>query len=319
MRLPLSLAVCTLFFAASLLADAEPAGVFVAVGYGGRRISSRDGIHWENDQRWSNVTADNDDVLFNVAYGLHRFIAVGGGARFGHILSSRDGKDWKELPLLKGRVATIAFGRDRFVAGHDGELLWSTDGETFHPGKKLEIKGSIHARRSACGDTEAGFMTVIIGDADLWEEKSRVAWRASTTDGETWASQSVDTPAARDIAYGAGHFVVVGPAGLIEQSHDGQNWTRCETAADEDFRAVVWTGSQFLAQGKTLWTSPDGLVWKAQPKPLPCQPAWAQDGVGGIGLSWGGNLFFSSDFIDWKKVEILPGPSFTAAAWGRPE
>ncbi|RYD68883.1 MAG: hypothetical protein EOP84_29530, partial [Verrucomicrobiaceae bacterium] len=105
---------------------AESARLFVAVGYGGRRASSRDGRTWEHEQRWSDEAKDDDNVLFDIAYGLDRFIAVGGGAKIGHLLSTRDGKEWKELPKVKGRVATIAFGNGRFVAGHDAELLWST-------------------------------------------------------------------------------------------------------------------------------------------------------------------------------------------------
>src|ERR1700678_4340614 len=89
------------FSAPNALAEppsASERGLFVAVGYGGRRIASHDGIHWENDQRWSDVAADNDDVLFNVAFGFGRFIAVGGATRVGHLLSTRDGRDWIELP-----------------------------------------------------------------------------------------------------------------------------------------------------------------------------------------------------------------------------
>jgi hypothetical protein len=303
------------FFAAG-----APEGTFVAVGYGGRRIASPDGQNWENDQRWSEVVADDDNVLFNVAYGLGRFIAVGGGAKLGRVVTSPDGKVWTELPQFKGRVATIVFGGpgggNRFIAGHDSELLWSTDGETFHPGQKLDAQGSVHARKSACGDTEAGFMTVIIGDVDLWAEKKRVGWRGSTADGEKWVSQAVDTPEARGLAYGAGRFVVVGPKGLIENSHDGQNWRPCEAPPTEDFQAVIWIGSSFLAKGKQCWVSEDGLVWKADARSIPGEPAFGRDGLGGIACSWGGNLFFSLDFRIWKKVVLPPGPSLNAVAWG---
>src|SRR5687767_6929679 len=88
------------------LAQTAP-GLFVAVGYGGRRASSRDGLTWENDQRWSDAAKDDDNVLFNVAYGLGRFIAVGGGAKIGHILSTRDGREWTALAQVRGRVGTI--------------------------------------------------------------------------------------------------------------------------------------------------------------------------------------------------------------------
>ena len=302
-----------LALSATALAD----GVFVAVGYGGRRISSRDGVAWENDQRWSDVAADDDNVLFNVAFGAGRFVAVGGGAKIGHLLSTRDGREWRELPQVKGRVATIAFGDGRFVAGHDAELLASADGETFTPGAKLDWQGSVHARRSAFGDTEAGKRFVIIGDVDLWAEKKRVSWRAATADGVTFTHSAHHTAEARDIAYGAGHFVVVGPGGLIEASHDGQTWKRCDADAAEDFQRVVWTGKRFLVSGgKVAWSSPDGLAWSGEAKGIPCSLAWAREGALGIGFSWGGNLHTSSDLVAWRKVAVPPGPSLEAVAFG---
>lgn len=304
-----------LALSAAALAD----GVFVAVGYGGRRISSRDGAAWENDQRWSDEAKDDDNVLFNVAFGAGRFVAVGGGAKIGHLLSTRDGREWKELPQVKGRVATIAFGDGRFVAAHDAELLASTDGEVFQKGAKLDWQGSVHARRSAFGDTEAGKRFVIIGDVDFWAEKKRVSWRAATADGITFTHSAHHTAGARDIAYGAGHFVVVGPGGLIESSHDGQTWKRIEADPAENFERVVWTGQRFLISGgKAAWSSPDGMTWSAGTQRIPCSLAWAREGVLGIGLSWGGNLHTSGDLVTWKKVAIPPGPSLEAVAWGEP-
>jgi hypothetical protein len=244
---------------------AEQPELFVAVGYGGRRMSSTDGVTWQHEQRWSDEAQDDDNVLFNIAYGLNRFIAVGGGASIGHLVATRDGKYWKELPQVKGRVATIAFGNGRFVAGHDAELLYSADGEHFRAGAKFEVKGSLHARRSTFGSGEGGPRFVIIGDVDLHETRTRVYWRGSTEDGTQVTSLDVDTPPARDIAYGSGHFVVVGPQGLIESSHDGQTWRRHETRADHDFSRVVWTGERFLVSGgETVWSSPDALTWSAE-------------------------------------------------------
>src|SRR5690606_3109362 len=104
----------------------------------------------------------------------------------------------------------------------------------------------------------------------------RVHWRAATADGETFAKAEHHTAEARDVAFGAGHFVVVGPAGLIESSHDGLTWTRREADPAEDFQDVLWTGSQFIAQGKKAWISTDGLAWKVDPAPRPPgSMAWA--------------------------------------------
>ncbi len=295
-------------------------GLFVAVGYGGRRITSRDGRAWENDQRWSDVAADDDRVLFNVAFGAGQFVAVGGGAKIGHILTTRDGREWRELPQVKGRVATIAFGNGRFIAGHDAELMYSRDGETFTAGERLAWKGSVHARRSACGDSEAGFRTVIIGDIDLFGEKKRAHWRGVTSDGTRWEHSALDTPAARDVAHGSGHFVVVGPDGLIESSHDGETWTRREIASAEDFTRVVWTGQRFITSGgKVAWTSPDALTWKPETFRIPCSIAWAREGWLGLGFSWGGNLHTSADLKTWAKQPIPAGPSLQAVAFGQSE
>lgn len=316
MRLPALLLV--LAFALPVAAE-DAKGVFVAVGYGGRRMSSHDGRTWENETRWSDVAADDDNVLFNVAFGLGRFIAVGGGAAKGRIVTTRDGKEWRELPALRGRVATIVFGGGRFIAGHDAELLWSVDGETFETGEKLAWKGSTHARRAAWGDGEAGPRCVLIGDIDLWETKQRVSWRASTKDGASYTSRTLDTRPARDVAYGSGHWVVVGPDGLIESSHDGQNWQRCETEPGQDFSRIVWTGTRFLVSGgKVAWSSPDGLTWTKELRAIPCNLAWAREGALGLGFSWGGNIFATADFAGWKMLPLPPGPSFEAVAFGAP-
>jgi hypothetical protein len=318
---PINHRVISYLLVTTISSFAEP--LWVGVGYGGRRISSRDGQTWENDQRWSDEAKDDDNVLFNIAYGRPEgakegiFIAVGGGAKIGHILSTTDGAKWTELPGRKGRIATIVFGNGRFVAGHDAELLYSTDGATFEKGERLDWKGSVHARRSACGDTEAGFRTVIIGDVDLWSEKKRVNWRAVTGDGTRWLHNALDTTAARDIAYGAGYFVIVGPNGLLESSHDGQTWQAHPVSAPEEFQRIVWTGNRFVVSGgKQTWTSPDALTWKAESSRIPCGIAWARETTPlALGLSWGGNIHISTDFSAWKKVSIPSGPSLEAIAF----
>lgn len=282
-------------------------------------MSSHDGLHWENDQRWSDAAGDNDDALFNVAFGMGRFIAVGGSVKTGRILSTRDGKDWKALPEWRGCVATVSFCDGRFIAAHDAELLVSHDGEKFEAGEKLAWAGSVHARRSAFGDGEGGPRCVIIGDIDLASEDRRVSWRAATEDGKAYTSAKLDTPAARDVSYGAGLFVVVGPDGLIEASHDGEAWERRETEPGEDFSRIIWTGERFLVSGgKNVWSSPDGLAWKKEAQRSPCDFAWAREGWLGLGFTWGGNIHVSKDLASWRKLDLPAGPSLEAVAYGIP-
>jgi hypothetical protein len=163
-------------------------------------------------------------------------------------------------------------------------------------------------------------MFVVIGDVDLYGEGKRVSWRAATADGESFAKAEHHTPEARDIAFGAGHFVVVGPAGLIESSHDGMTWTPRETEPDEDFHDVAWTGTRFIARGKAKWVSADGQAWnKENTDRLPGAIAWANEvaeqlSIRGLALSWGGNISASTDLREWKKLPVPPGPSLTAVA-----
>src|SRR5271165_2966513 len=71
-------------------------GIFVAVGYGGRRMSSRDGITWQNVLQWADKGADDSNNLISIAFGKGKFVAVGGGgwsrdSQAGHVLVSTDG------------------------------------------------------------------------------------------------------------------------------------------------------------------------------------------------------------------------------------
>ena len=78
------------------------ADVWVAVGYGGRRMSSTDGVKWEITAEWAEKGGDDSNNLMGLAYGLGKFVAVGGGGwsretQGGHILVSKDGRDGREI------------------------------------------------------------------------------------------------------------------------------------------------------------------------------------------------------------------------------
>jgi hypothetical protein len=320
-RLPAAV-ICALLIL-SISVEAEP--LWVAVGYGGRRISSTDGLHWENDQHWSDSPIADDNALLGIAYGKPdsaknaRFIAVGGGPKVGRILTTEDGKAWRELPKRQERVESIAFGQGSFVALQGAQVFHSNDGEQFIAGAKLEWPGIVHARKAVFGEGEGGGMFVIIGEIELPDEHERVSWRAATPDGESFSKTENHAPEARDLAFGAGHFVIVGPAGLIETSHDGLTWQRCESDPTEDFQSVTWTGKRFIARGNATWTSSDGLTWSRETWRIPCHILWSDElkaapSIRALGLTWEGNLQASKDFTEWIKPAIPPGPPLTAIA-----
>ncbi|MBC7529655.1 MAG: hypothetical protein H7308_19175 [Chthonomonadaceae bacterium] len=67
-------------------------GIFVAVGYGGRRKSSEDGIRWQNDTKWAADGDDDDNCLFSIVFAQGKFVAVGGGASKSHVVVRQQNK-----------------------------------------------------------------------------------------------------------------------------------------------------------------------------------------------------------------------------------
>jgi len=310
------LSFALLFIAEPILA-AEADRLFVAVGYGGRRMSSRDGVHWSNDVEWAAKGGDDDNVLFNVAFAKAKFVAVG-GSMTGRIVTTTDGKTWHEQPKIKWRVATIAFGNGRFVAGHTDHFLFSDDGDTWTEGQKHTFKGGIHMRKCAFGNG----VFVVTGDADRWklpsetENPRRMGCRAVTKNGEKFDSLQIDTPPARGIAFGNGRFVVVGPDGLRESSTDGVKWEHRASEPKQTLDSVIFDGKQFITSGGGFgYSSPDGITWTKLPKGIPCSVHYG-DGKLYIGATWGGKLWHSTDGILWKKSDNPEGNAFEAVAVG---
>ena len=306
---------CGLLFAGTwFAAGIEPK--FVAVGESGRRISSIDGITWENDSQWPADQRDDDGNLRDVTFGLGSFIAVGGSDTRGRILSTRDGRTWRNRPGTSRPVSAIAFGRGCFVAAEGNELLYSVGGEHFIPGAKLPWQGTVRPRRCVFGSGEGGSRFVLIGDyVDNAGEVKH--WRAATEDGQTLVSAQLYPSGASALAYGAGHFVMVGPAGMIESSHDGHEWSRHSIEASEHLTGIVWDGARFVVSSESrTWFSADGMTWRSEPGPLPCAIAWAHHTIGAFGFAPSGEFLFSKNLRDWKKVALPPGPRLRALAAG---
>lgn len=298
-----------LLLALLLVCRASASDLWVAVGDRGLRLTSSDGQSWRREQPWDNRQAP----LCGIAHGLGRFVAVGGTETTGQLLSSTDGRVWSELPVAQKKVAAIAFGRGRFVAAQGAQLLVSTDGGTFMPGDRFETKGQPRALQIACGDTESGFRFVILGESQPLPRGPANSWRAVTSDG-TRIDELAPQPFATGIAYGAGHFVVVGRH-RIESSHDGQVW-KLHPAQGDLIRSVVWTGARFLATTEdAVWISTDALKWRREKIPETLPLLWARDAPSplGLGSNLVGQLALTLDFDSWKVV-VAEGPRVQAIA-----
>ena len=317
----LRLATCLLFLPTISLFAVD--GLFVAVGYGGRRMTSRDGQTWENVQQWADKGADDANNLMGLAFGNGKFICVGGGgfsrdAQAGHILVSNDGKDWREVFKAPNRVNPVVFGGGRFVVGGpERTLLWSADGEKWQRGAQIATEGfpgwAMWFRNGAYGNGTFVFM----GEGGA---KKDFYWCVTSKDGAA-AEFRRDLPPLRALAFGAGVFVAVGN-GVIVTSRDGLGWTKQERAADEKLDWLLWTGADFLCGGgKQSYVSKDGLTWRPNALKPPGRPVWT-DGKRFIATAWPGKMSYSADGQTWKpagqpeppmgvnKVVFgIPGPS----------
>jgi hypothetical protein len=297
-------------------------GLFVAVGYGGRRMTSKDGLTWENVQQWADKGADDSNNLISVVFGKGKFVAVGGGGwsrdtQAGHILVSADGATWREVKKMPFRVSPILFDGKRFVAGGpDRQLLWSDDGESWNAGATAELpkeipKWAFWFRHGAANDGTF----VFVGNADKGQ---KTWWCLTTHDGQTAASFATDLPQVKSLQFGAGKFLLVA-ADSLYTSPDGQKWSREPAAPADTFRGVVWTGKEFFLSGKaSTYTSADGITWKPFGKAIPCNVLWS-DGTLFIGTSWPGQMWHSTDGLKWDKGDQpQPGMGVNQIAAGGP-
>lgn len=279
---------------------------------GDRRFVSRDGARWEEAQSASDQMGI--PPLASVVHGLGGFLAVTAGSVPGELLRSVDGRVWTRLKADAPRVASIAFGNNRFFAAATGRVLVSTDGEHFFASNRLELPSSVIPGKSAYGSGEGGPRYVLLGETEEAGPQGRLYWRGASESGETWLSTAVSSEPAVDVTYGGGQFVVVGPGGLIESSQDGQIWQRHPADPAADFSRVVWTGKRFIASASTgLWSSQDARTWKREQTGAPGILAWADDTLPlSIALGWSGDLYLNRDGKNWQKAGLPGAPLLRA-------
>ena len=260
-----------------LLLPAPDEGVYVGVGYGGRRLVSKDGIAWEISAEWAVDGKDDSNNLMGIAYGKGRFVAVGGGGwtrdtQAGHILVSKNGRDWTEVRKAPNRINPVVFGGGRFVAGgSDRVLLWSEDGETWTSGGKIDFKDwAFWFRRGVYGNG----VFLLMGNHG---KDQKAYWCAVSKNGEAIDHFQTDLPVVAGLAHGAGHFVAVGK--------------------------------------KTAFTSADGLTWSALPKRIPCHLLWGDEKIS-IGTTWPGQMWHSTDGATWTKGAPLTPNGMNQVVYG---
>jgi hypothetical protein len=309
---PLLCLALTFFFAVPIPA-AEPDDLWLAVGYGGRRMISTDGLKWEITGEWAQPGGDDSNNLMSAVYAKGKFVVVGGGGGGptggGHILVSSDGREWKETLKDKSRINPVVFGNGRFIVGTSsypsGTLMFSEDAETWTKGAKIEEPGLTHFRHGVFGNG----VFVLVGNGQQQDENKQpkpIHWAIVTPDGEKITSIATDLPAHGDLHFGNGRFVMLSHDGILLSSADGRMWEEHKFPEKQKPGWLIFDGQQFLAGNyQTGWRSEDGVKWTDDGLPVAMHVKWT-DGKRFVATGWPGKMAFSADGKKWERSPEMP-------------
>jgi hypothetical protein len=237
----------------------------VAIGQGGRRVVSANGLDWSGDVRDVPVDRDPTKDLRAITYAGGLVVAVGGGcagARCAGRVVTFDGETWSEvaLPADRGWLAAVAQGGGVWVAaGAAGPVLVSTDGKHWTQRGTLpaNVRALVH------GNVGGTAMFLAVGDGGL---------RARSTDGQTWSSVQQGFPGSdepitlRALAIGNGTAVAAGELGRRLRTRNGSDWTD-PAAGGTELTSVVFADQTFLAyadNGIVFLSLDEGRSWTPQ-------------------------------------------------------
>jgi hypothetical protein len=277
--------------------------VLVVVGYGQRRLSTRDGTTWNLLEKTPNGGDDND-LFRGVTFANGRFVAVGGSS-VSLTMVSTDGATWTMGGTGNAWLGGAANIGARFVAaGGNGLRVYSDDGAlTWSAGAGYQ---SVHYR-SVVGN---GATVVAVGHTTDGTNQGIIA---STTDGASWTERRHTGAAFGSVAYGNGTFVAAGDTGLVVTSADGVSWN--ESTLGSGTGTVIFDGTRFvLSRGGSIWTSTRGGSWTAVT--TSGQEVGAAFNGAYFSFGWPLSVNRSTNFTTWANVDHPGGSGVTQAAVG---
>lgn len=204
---------------------------FLAVGGGGRVLTSADGNIWVNQN--SQVNIDLEDVTWTGS----QFVAVGGSAT---ILTSPDGMTWTQQtipPVVSGSLRGVTTSSSLLVAvGNNGAILTSPNGVTWTaraPGTKSSLEDAVWTG-SQFVVTGAGDSILSSVDGTVWNDISPGTSGVSYFGATYWASTLLPTPL----------LVVGGSSGSIVTSSNAASWGILPSGTDKQLNGITWMEDQ---------------------------------------------------------------------------
>ncbi len=279
--------------------------LFVAVGYGGRRMISTDGVAWTDDVVVDPMGGDDNNLFRGVGYGNGTFVAVGGSSE-GQIFTSADGVTWTPRTPGSSWIGDVAFDGGVFIAaGGNGLRQRSEDLGATWIDQGPYYAG--HFRGIASGDG------LVVAAGHTYGQANNEGLIARSIDlGATWETELVGGPQYGSIAFGAGRFVAAGQAGC-RSSADGVEWAACGVAGE--LGRVVFLNDQFLIPDATgLFVSTDGVTWSHIEGPSRGLTSFGQ-GIY-LAIGWPDRIERSTDLASYTVVNQDTGPAFTEIVFG---
>lgn len=300
--------------------------VVVGVGFGGRRILSRDGTSWAQDVQDEKANAtESTRTLNDATFAADMVVAVGGGCLMG-ICGPRvitfNGDVWTErkAPEAVGTLRAVTYGLGKFVAiGSLGVVATSTDGKqwgSYDPGMGL-LKG---ARRIAFGKIGNSSSFVIVGDNGL---------RAFSDDGDKWRLVTRAFPGTDSqidlvtVAIGSGSVVAAGTQGRRIRSNTGVEWSDI-AAGGGTITSLIYSDKRFVAfddAGNAHKSENEGQSWSSTTV-IAAPKAAVETGMMAsarlfVGAQ-GSVILASQDGIFWRETQKSAGFPFTRFVFAGP-
>lgn len=269
---------------------------FVAVGDGGKVLTSGDGVDWVERATFTSV-----DLGAVAAYGSD-VVAVGFDTTV--LLSSDGGESWRvKHSGDRVRLAAVTVNSSQIVAGGmdlqtgDAFIIRSPDlGETWKVVDSLPQSGHFV--------TDLAYANgIFVAATDVFSPESDARVLVSV-DGQVWHDIILrdEVAASYAILYDGHQFIAAGSHNTVFVSADGYNWTERQTPVDRvDYLSAAWNGSKLVVAGGITWW----YWWLGTPsfeRPVGIASAdggatWELFNIDGYyqssGLAWGNGRFVS--------------------------
>lgn len=298
----------------TLLSVGFGAGKFLAVGIGGRIVSSPDAVNWSLAATLPTAAAPTT-ALRGIAHNGSLWVAVGDG---GVIFTSPDTVVW--TPRTSPTTQTLlwaTYANNQFLAcGNSGTLLVSPDG----------INWSL---RPPLTPVVTQQLTSITGRLGAYVAVGQTGTILTSPDSVTWTRVTLPgvTQNFNNVALLTGQFIAVGDTGRIYSSADGIEWTNRTTATiTNNLRSVTHNGSQFIitTDAERIVVTADFATFISRNLSFNLNtPRWASTSANGltVAVGHGGEIATTPDGLAWTQrggngtMQQLSGVSFLNNQW----